>query len=283
MADTKASPATQASPKWFAIIEPTLAGYRNLFVSRRYLRSLAQGAAFLAASLIAMMAAISFATNKSSNFVTDLVLSNFGPYNMRFAFVYGTFVVFAITAAVLAWRPNRLPFAFKAMALFLVVRAVFVSLTHTAPSPIDPQAPAPFLNDLFYGDDQFFSGHTGMPFLCALCFWHMPQWRYFFLGATAFFGSVVLLGHYHYSIDVLGALFITYCVFQIACWMFREDLAVFRSSEVAAGKKSKRAIRKEIGKWVDARRKGPVQVPAREFKLHVGGDTPPSSATEARG
>jgi Protein of unknown function (DUF3489)/PAP2 superfamily C-terminal len=105
-------------------------------------------------------------------------------------------------------RPNRLPFALKAIALFLVVRAVFVSLTHIAPSPIDPQKPAPFLNSLFYGSDQFFSGHTGMPFLGALCFWHIWQWRFFYLAATLYFGTVVLLGHYHYSIDVLAALFI---------------------------------------------------------------------------
>ena len=54
---------------------------------------------------------------------------------------YGTFTAFAITAGLLAWRPNRLPFALKAMALFLLVRAVFVALTHMAPSPIDPQSP----------------------------------------------------------------------------------------------------------------------------------------------
>ena len=134
--------------------------------------------------LIAIVAAVSFATTNASNYVADLVLSNVGPYNMRFGFVYGTFAMFAITAALLAWRPNRLPFALKAIALFLVVRAVFVSLTHIAPSPIDPQKPAPFLNAMFYGSDQFFSGHTGMPFLGALCFWHMPQWRFFYLAAT---------------------------------------------------------------------------------------------------
>jgi len=36
---------------------------------------------------------------------------------------------------------------------------------------------------------------------------------------TASFGSVVLLGHYHYSIDVLAALFITHGVFQTSCWL----------------------------------------------------------------
>ena len=117
------------------------------------------------------------------------------------------------------------------MALFLLVRAVFVALTHMAPSPIDPQKPAPFFNSIFYGSDLFFSGHTGLPFLAALAFWHIPQWRMFYLALTAFFGSVVLLGHYHYSIDVLAALFITHGVFQVSCWLFGRDYALFRSSE----------------------------------------------------
>ncbi|MGB7855271.1 MAG: phosphatase PAP2-related protein, partial [Pseudolabrys sp.] len=99
-----------------------------------------------------------------------------------------------------------MPFALKAVALFLLVRAVFVALTHMAPSPIDPQKPSPFFNSIFYGSDLFFSGHTGLPFLGALAFWHIPQWRMFYLALTAFFGSVVLLGHYYYSIDVLAAL-----------------------------------------------------------------------------
>jgi hypothetical protein len=261
-------------------MESILQSYRVHFNNRAFVRSLTQGIAFLAASLIAIFAAVSFATTNASNYVADLVLSNVGPYNMRFAFIYGTFVVLVITLTLLAMRPNRLPFALKAVALFLVVRAVFVSLTHIAPSPIDPQKPAPFFNAMFYGSDQFFSGHTGMPFLVALCFWHMPQWRYFYLGVTVFFGTVVLLGHYHYSIDVLAALFITHGIFQTACWMFRQDLTLFRSSELAATKRPKRAIRKKIDEWVEGRRKGPVLVPAaaepepEPFKLHTVGDPP---------
>ena len=172
------------------------------------------------------------------------MLSRVGPFNVRFLFIYGTFTAFAITAGLLAWRPNRLPFALKAMALFLLVRAVFVALTHMAPSPIDPQNPAPFFNSIFYGGDLFFSGHTGLPFLAALAFWHIPQWRMFYLALTAFFGAIVLLGHYHYSIDVLAALFITHGVFQISCWLFGRDYALFRSSENQAAPRPKRASRK---------------------------------------
>src|SRR6478752_10012247 len=124
-------------------MEYTIQLYRTLFGNRAYVRSVSEGAVFLAASTIAIFAAVTYATVHASNYVTDFVLSRVGPLNVRFLFIYGTFTVFAITASLLAWRPNRLPFALKAMALFLLVCAVFVALTHMAPSPIDPQQATP--------------------------------------------------------------------------------------------------------------------------------------------
>ncbi len=233
--------------------------YKTLFNKPGFVRSTVQGAAFLAASLIAIFAAVSYATVNASNHVTDIVLSNIGPMNVRFLFIYGTFTEFAVLAGLVLWRPNRLPFALKAIALFLLIRAVFVSLTHIAPSPIDPQMPAPFLNSIFYGGDLFFSGHTGLPFLAALAFWHMPVLRLFYLASTFFFGTIVLLGHYHYSIDVLAALFITNGIFQLSCWLFRRDFTIFRSSEQPADRKPKKALRGRIVKW--AKRNAPALVP----------------------
>src|SRR4029079_17039764 len=212
-----------------AVMENTIQLYGVLLGSRSYLRSLSEGAAFLAASTIAIFAAVSYATVHASNYVTDFVLSRVGPFNVRFLFVYGTFTAFVITAGLLASRPNRLPFTLKAMALFLLVRAVFGALTHMAASAIQPQNPALFFNSIFYGGDLFFSGHTGLPFLAALAFWHVPGLRLFYLESTLFFGAIVLLGHYHYSIDVLAALFITQGVFQLACWLFQRDYTLFRS------------------------------------------------------
>ena len=261
-------------------MEVTIRLYRTLFGNSAYVRSVCQGAVFLAASTIAIFAAVSYATVHASNYVTDFVLSRVGPFNVRFLFIYGTFTAFAITASLLAWRPNRLPFTLKAMALFLLVRAVFVALTHMAPSPIDPQQPAPFFNSIFYGSDLFFSGHTGLPLLAALAFWHIPQWRMFYLALTAFFGSIVLLGHYHYSIDVLAALFITHGVFQMSCWLFGRDYALFRSSENQAVPRPKRAIRKRVEKWVEAH--GPGRAP-EPFVLHAVGEDPVPSGQSKTG
>ena len=134
-------------------MEGTIQLYRTLFGNRAFVRSVCEGTVFFAASTIAIFAAVNYATVHASNYVTDFVLSRVGPYNVRFLFVYGTFTAFVITVGLLAWRPNRIPFALKAMALFLLVRAVFVALTHMAPSPIDPQKAAPFFNSIFYGSD----------------------------------------------------------------------------------------------------------------------------------
>ncbi len=196
-----------------------------------FLRSLTQGAVFFAASAIAIYSAVQFATARASNHVSDIVLSNIGPMNVEFFFIYGTFAEFAVLAALLLWRPQRLPFALKGVALFLLIRAVFISATHIAPFPVEPRDPAPFLNTIFHGGDLFFSGHTGLPFLAALAFWHSPLLRYFYLALTFFFGAIVLLGHYHYSIDVLAALFITYGIYNMARWLFPRDYARFRSCE----------------------------------------------------
>src|SRR5215510_12074118 len=248
-------------------MEEAIRPFSTLFGNRTYLRSLCEGAAFLAASTIAIYAAVSYATIQASNPVTDLVLSRIGPFNVRFLFIYGTFMALGFTVCLLVRRPNRLPFALKAMALFLLVRAVFVALTHIAPSPIDPQQPAPFFNSIFFGSDLFFSGHTGLPFLAALAFWPLVPWRAFYLALTAFFGAIVLLGHYHYSIDVLAALFITHGVFQLSCWLFGRDYALFRSSENQAGQRPKR-IRKKLF---------PIGRPGRASQpmtLHAVGEDP---------
>ena len=212
-------------------MEMALRHYRNVLRDPMFVRSLMQGLAFFAASAIAIFSAVQFATARASNHVSDIFLSNVGPMDVRFLFIYGTFTEFVMLAALLLWRPNRLPFAFKAMALFLLVRAVFISLTHIAPFPIEPRQAAPFLDTIFHGGDLFLSGHTGLPFLAALAFWHVPALRYFYLASTLFFGAIVLLGHYHYSIDVLAALFITYGIYNMARWLFPRDYARSRSSE----------------------------------------------------
>ena len=138
--------------------------------------------------------------------------------------------------AVIGFRyPKRIPFLAKNIALFVAIRAVFISLTHIGPYP--DQIPMDVFgenwlqhltdNANFFifssGSDLFFSAHTGLPFLMALIYWKNKAVRLFCIFAAAFFGVVVLLGHLHYSIDVASAFFITYSIFHIAEWLFPAD------------------------------------------------------------
>src|SRR5256885_3128530 len=112
--------------------------------------------------------------------------------------------------------------------------------------------------------------------LAALAFWHIPPWRMFYLALTAFFGAVVLLGHYHYSIDVLAALFITHGVFQISCWLFGRDYALFRSSGNPTAPRAKRANRKALAPAGGGGGRAP-----KPFVLHVVEDETMPSQSQA--
>lgn len=182
------------------------------------------------ASLFASLLAGHFASEVASNPVSDLVLSNTPTMNVGGLFVYGT-VLFVIFVASIAFaQPRRIPFTFLSLALFFFIRAGFVSLTHIAAFP--ERAVTDFgltLKSYFFGNDLFFSGHTGAPFMMALIFWKDLRLRLAFIAWSVFFALVVLLGHLHYSIDVASAYFITYAVYHLSEWLFSHYRVLFYS------------------------------------------------------
>lgn len=56
-----------------------------------------------------------------------------------------------------------------------------------------------------------------------LIYYREPFWRHVFLATSILFGSFVLIGHMHYSIDVFAAPFMTYSIFSIAKYIFERD------------------------------------------------------------
>lgn len=198
--------------------------YRESFGNKKFIRSLVAALFWLAAGLTATYWTVVYATNISSNAVTDIILSNLPPLNVDGVFIYGPLLFWAIIIIYLHNKPKRWPFVLKSLGWFLIVRSVFVSLTHIGPFPDREIISSDGVLGIFSGGhDLFFSGHTGLPFLMALIFWDEKSWRYFCLGASLFFGAVVLLGHFHYSIDVLGAYFITFTIFEQAKRMFKQS------------------------------------------------------------
>lgn len=206
-----------------------MASLMRWLVSARYVPSLIAGATYLVVAFVIQGYAVQFATERASNPVTDIVLSNTPVLNVDGLFVYGAVLVAACGIIAVLLQMRYAPFMLKSLALFVCIRAFFVSLTHINTFPtqvvIAPNFVTNLFPSIFTGKDLFFSGHVGAPYLLALIFWEYAFWRRLFLGFSIGFAFVVLLGHLHYSIDVASAYFITYAIFALAQRLFPHDWA----------------------------------------------------------
>jgi hypothetical protein len=184
-------------------------------------------------SLIINFYAGLYATKIASNSVTDIILSNIRVYDVDGIFVYGPWVMWIFVSGLLLLKPYKIPFVLKSVSLFILIRSIFISLTHIGPFPTGVAITSTrMITDFTSGGDLFFSAHTGLPFLLALIFWKHKILRWLFVATSIFFGIVVLLGHLHYSIDVFSAFFITYAIYHIALQFFKKDEQLFHSGHV---------------------------------------------------
>ena len=206
--------------------------YRLSWTDRYFRFSIPVAVAAFIGAMFVNFWAIHQATNNASASVTDIILSNIPVFEVDQIFVYGTFLVVAVSVVMLLMHPARIPFSLHAVTLFILIRSTFTLMTHLGPPEVA------YLSDFgatitnsFFGADQFFSAHTGMPFLGALAFWGFDnRFKWFFLLSSLFFAAIVLLGHIHYTIDVMSAFFITYGIYHLALWLFPRERALFVSS-----------------------------------------------------
>ena len=153
--------------------------HKKVWVNKNFIVSSVTGGLLLIASLFINYFAGIYATKQASNSVTDVFLTNIPTLNMDFLIVEGAFIFAFFILILMIYEPKGVPFILKSIAIFIVIRAVFVSMTHIGPSP-----DRAILNDnvivskFAVGGELFFSGHTGMPFLLALAFWHNKSGNY---------------------------------------------------------------------------------------------------------
>lgn len=209
-------------------VKKSFHNHRQIWKNRQFVLSVIVGIIFLLIAFVVNYFAGVFATNSVSSSVTDIILDNTRVWDVTFIFVNGAVIFWAFIAILLIIWPQKIPFTLKSVALFTVIRSIFITLTHLAPFPSRLMLPTENLIDMFtFGGDLFFSAHTGGPFLMALIFWDHKYIRYVCLVSSIIFGWVVLLGHLHYSIDVFAAFFITYSIYHIARYFFKRDYALF--------------------------------------------------------
>jgi hypothetical protein len=197
------------------------------FKNKEFITELLIGLVLLLVSLIIQSYAVAYTDSHASNSVTDIVLSNTPVFNVYYIYVYGALLLVGVIATVCLNKPQSIPFVLKSIAIFTLVRAFCISLTHIGPFPSQTDISSGIftssLPSIFTGDDFFFSGHTGLPFLMALTFWEDWRLRLMFLAFSVFLATAVLLGHLHYSIDVVSAFFISFGVFCGAKVLFKRD------------------------------------------------------------
>ena len=178
------------------------------FKDRKFFISTIQAFALLIVSLTINFYAGTYATERASSPVTDIVLSNIRVFDVNGIFIFGLVFFWLFFIVFCIFKPRKMPFIVKSIGLFVIIRSIFVILTHIGPFPGgDVITTSKVIEHLTFGGDLFFSGHTGLPFLMCLIFWDDIILRYLFLAGSIVFGIIVLMGHLHYSIDVLSAFF----------------------------------------------------------------------------
>ncbi len=181
-----------------------------------------QAATFLVFSLTVNYYAVRYATERAGPSIPDTLFSLLPRLDMSFTDYYVALYLQYVVFLLVVLMPKYSVFFMKCLALLILVRSFFVNLTQLG----IPEGVVPTVSFFTQGGDLFFSGHTALPFLVALIFWDIKLIRIIFISLSVFMGVSVILGHYHYSIDVFAAPFITYGVFVIAKTFFKKDYAL---------------------------------------------------------
>jgi hypothetical protein len=200
--------------------------YKTFFTKER-IRSFLVALVLLGLAIVFQFYASAYSTRVSSNFVHDLILDNIPIVNLNAIIVEGALAAIAGTILLLLLKPKYILFALKATAIFIATRAVFVAVTHLGIYPGQVNPGPGFFDSIYTGlglqAGFFFSGHTGLTLLMALVFWDEKFWRYVYIAAAIIFGTSVLFAHIHYTIDVLAAPYMTYAIFKLSQYFFKED------------------------------------------------------------
>jgi len=150
--------------------------------------------------------------------LNDWVLNQLPPQDVSL----GIFLIIWATALLLIVRARRSPAIFMMFTYGYIIvslsRMLSINLVPLNPPAgliplIDPISNA-FYGKTYITKDLFYSGHTSSIFLMFLC---LRRWwdRLLALIGSLLVGSLLLVQHVHYTVDVLGAFAFTYPLYWL--------------------------------------------------------------------
>jgi len=149
----------------------------------------------------------------------DPVLNLFKPISVSFITLIVTYSLSLFAVVLALFSPKLFVQLAQSFTFILLLRMICMMLVPFEPPRLIIPLQDAFLNSSFYSGrpnlrDLFFSGHTASMCLFAFCFTNKKLKWLFATGAVAV-GTLVILQHVHYSIDVIAAPVFVY----IAVWL----------------------------------------------------------------
>ena len=153
---------------------------------------------------------------------SDWLLNHLPRWNLLWILSFGWLALHLFAAALcILYYPAQLPFILFTLGLFLIIRSTFIFL-----SPIGHPAQMMDMSKLDYifnramgwltfNNEFVFSGHTSVPFMFYL-FFETPWQKRLFLAGSIVMAATVLITRNHYTVDVMGAYFITYSIYELS-------------------------------------------------------------------
>jgi hypothetical protein len=199
---------------------PIDAGWRRAWADPGFRVRLAVTLPALVATLAALAALVKWVENRPGVVLPDPVLALLAPRDATWPVFTLIYVGILLAVFLLVRSPVRLLLGVQAYVAMALLRILVMWAT-----PLDPPPGMIVLEDplvqMFGGAarpltrDLFFSGHTSTMFLLFLAVPGRPT-KAFFLACTVGVGSLVLLQHVHYTVDVLAAPPFAYAAWRMA-------------------------------------------------------------------
>ena len=195
------------------MIKKTIKKWQKLVQDKAFVKNLLGSGLFFVVAMITLKLSGLRADTIPAPSLPDFFHSIVPLTNVMYVATYGFILVHLLLwGYFVTYEPKRLPYAMKVYGIFIVFRSIFISLT-TLGAPAVRLDLVPVIEAIFGGiyftQDLFPSGHTGSAFVGYLIV--RKKWmKKIMLIATVLMGTSVLLLRVHYSIDVLGALFVAY-------------------------------------------------------------------------